>query len=58
MISKPWTGLDSPEGTEGVDRVTQLDKVAGFSSGKDFLAVVVLLGLLELTFSARNKAEV
>lgn len=35
----------------------QLDKVAGFSYCKDFLAVIVLLGLLELTFTARTQAE-
>lgn len=38
MHSKPWTILDSPEGTERLAEVMQLDKVAEFSSANDFLA--------------------
>lgn len=35
----------------------QLDKVSGFSSSNDFLAAIMLLGLLELTFTARTQDE-
>lgn len=42
---------------KGLTEVMQLDKVAEFSSGNDFLAVMVLLGMLGLTFTAGDKAD-
>lgn len=49
MYSKPWIVLDSPEGTERLAEVMQLDKVAEFSSANDFLACNLLPGMLGLT---------
>lgn len=42
---------------KGLAEVMQLDKVAKYSSANDFLVVMMLPGMLGLTFATRDKAN-